>query len=66
MPRLLVHGFTISLAGFGAGRQQSLEAPLGIGGEALHDWMLCERSFRRTTTAAMRETSSTKQCLALS
>ncbi len=39
-PRLIVHGFTISLDGFGAGPQQSLEAPLGIGGEALHDWIV--------------------------
>jgi hypothetical protein len=32
MPHLIVHGFTISLDGYGAGPQQSLEAPLSIGG----------------------------------
>jgi len=29
----------ISLDGFGAGPNQSLEEPLGVGGEHLHDWM---------------------------
>ena len=32
MPRLIVHGFTISLDGYGTGPDQALEAPLGIGG----------------------------------
>lgn len=31
MPRLIVHGFTISLDGYGVGPQQSLEAQFGIG-----------------------------------
>ena len=46
MPRLIVHGFTISLGGYGAGPDQSLEAPLGIGGEALHGWMGCTKEER--------------------
>ena len=29
---------SISLDGFGAGPDQSLETPLGVGGERLHDW----------------------------
>ncbi len=28
MPRLIVHSYTISLDGYGAGMQRSLEAPL--------------------------------------
>jgi len=28
MPRLIVHGFTISLDGYGAGPHRSLEAPI--------------------------------------
>ncbi len=47
MPRLIVHGFTISLDGYGAGPQQSLEAPLGVGAEALHDWMVRTRSYKK-------------------
>jgi dihydrofolate reductase len=30
----------ISLDGYGAGPDQSLEEPLGVGGEHLHDWMV--------------------------
>jgi len=47
MPRLRVQSFTISLDGFGAGPGQSLEHPLGIGGQALHGWALPTRTFQR-------------------
>jgi dihydrofolate reductase len=45
MARLLVSCFSISLDGYGAGPRQSLEAPLGVGGEALHDWVFRTRTF---------------------
>jgi dihydrofolate reductase len=44
MSRLRVAAFSVSLDGFGAGPDQSLQAPLGVGGETLHEW------FRGTTT----------------
>ena len=47
MARLLVQGFTISLDGYGAGPNQSLENPLGVGGESLHDWLVSTRTFMR-------------------
>jgi dihydrofolate reductase len=47
MSKLRVACFTLSLDGYGAGPEQSLEAPLGAGGEMLHGWMLGTRSFRR-------------------
>jgi dihydrofolate reductase len=47
MPRLLVSGYTISLDGYGAGPRQSKEEPLGVGGEALHDWLVNSRTFKR-------------------
>lgn len=47
MTRVRVESFTISLDGFGAGREQSLEHPLGVGGEALHDWVVATRSWRQ-------------------
>ena len=47
MPRLRVLGFSISLDGYGAGPSQTMEAPLGIGGEALHDWLVTSRTFKR-------------------
>lgn len=47
MPKLRVHCFTISLDGFGAGPDQSLENPLGVGGGGLHPWLLGTRTFNR-------------------
>jgi dihydrofolate reductase len=38
MPKLRVHNFTISLDGYAAGPEQSLDHPLGVGGTRLHDW----------------------------
>ena len=46
MPKLRVHALTISLDGYAAGPDQSLENPLGLGGEELHGWMLGTRTFR--------------------
>jgi dihydrofolate reductase len=46
MPKLRVHAFSISLDGYGAGPNQDRENPLGIGGEALHDWLVSTRTFK--------------------
>ena len=45
---LRVESFSISLDGFGAGPDQSLQNPLGIGGEGLHGWALATRTFQKT------------------
>jgi dihydrofolate reductase len=37
---------TISLDGYGAGPRQDLGNPFGVGGLALHEWMLATRTFR--------------------
>jgi dihydrofolate reductase len=47
MPRLRVHAFAISLDGYGAGAEQSPDNPLGIGGEAMHEWFYPTRTFQR-------------------
>ena len=47
MPKLRVHNLSISLDGFAAGPDQSVEAPLGVGGEALHDWVFATRYWRQ-------------------
>ena len=47
MTKLRVHSFTISLDGYGAGPNQSNENPLGVGGEALHEWRFKTRSWQR-------------------
>jgi dihydrofolate reductase len=47
MPKIRVHALTMSLDGCVAGPDQSLERPLGVGGERLHDWAFATREFRR-------------------
>jgi len=47
MSKLRVQGFSISLDGYGAGPGQSLENPLGVGGMALHKWILPTRTFQK-------------------
>jgi dihydrofolate reductase len=39
--------FSVSIDGFGAAPQQSLENPMGVGGEALGDWAFATRTFQR-------------------
>ncbi|MGE3074882.1 MAG: dihydrofolate reductase family protein [Dehalococcoidia bacterium] len=47
MPKLRVQSFSISLDGFGAGPDQTLEQPLGRGGESLHEWMVTTQAFQQ-------------------
>ncbi|CCV13195.1 dihydrofolate reductase family protein [Mesorhizobium sp. STM 4661] len=47
MSKLRVNAFTLSIDGFGAGPDQDLKNPLGVGGEALHKWMVGTRTFRQ-------------------
>jgi dihydrofolate reductase len=46
MTRVRVAGFSLSLDGFGAGPEQSLENPLGLGGRELHGWFFRTRFFQ--------------------
>lgn len=45
MSKLKVLAFAVSLDGFGAGPDQSLQNPMGVGGMGLHPWMLHTRTF---------------------
>ncbi|MBL9212475.1 MAG: dihydrofolate reductase [Opitutaceae bacterium] len=45
--RLRVNCFTVSLDGFGAGPDQSLASPLGVGAESLHRWFISTRTFKQ-------------------
>jgi len=47
MSRLRVHSFAVSLDGYGAGPNQDLDNPLGVGGAALHEWAFGTRTFRQ-------------------
>jgi dihydrofolate reductase len=46
MSRLRVNAFSVSIDGYGAGPDQSLEHPLGVGGEALHNWVVDTKTFQ--------------------
>jgi len=47
MSRLRVESFTLSIDGFGAGPDQDLDNPLGVGGVSLHGWAMTTRTFQR-------------------
>jgi dihydrofolate reductase len=46
MSKLRVACFGVSLDGFGAGSDQSLDNPLGVGGLSLHEWFFPTRTFQ--------------------
>jgi dihydrofolate reductase len=48
MPKVRVHNFAISLDGYAAGPDQSLDNPLGVGGERLHEWAFATRGARES------------------
>jgi dihydrofolate reductase len=48
MSKLRVSGFSISIDGYGAGPDQGLANPLGVGTELLHEWILGTKTFKRT------------------
>jgi dihydrofolate reductase len=47
MPKLRVASFALSLDGYGAGPDQSLQNPLGIRGPELMEWFFQTRAWRR-------------------
>jgi dihydrofolate reductase len=58
MSRLVVRCFSISIDGYGAGPEQSLQDPLGKGGMALHDWVFKTRTFQEMHGAGGGEAES--------
>jgi dihydrofolate reductase len=47
MSKLRVYCFGISLDGFGAGPNQDIDNPLGVGGMNLHQWFFPTRTFQK-------------------
>jgi dihydrofolate reductase len=45
--RLRVHSFSISIDGYGAGPNQDLQNPLGVGGPELLDWLFHTRTWQQ-------------------
>ncbi len=46
MSKVKVMSFSVSLDGFGAGPDQDLQNPLGVGGAAMFGWAFATRTFR--------------------
>ncbi len=46
MAQVRVESFTISLDGYGAGPNQDINNPLGVGGKDLHQWAIPTRTFQ--------------------
>ena len=46
MSKLRVHSFSISIDGYGAGPNQDLQHPLGVGGPELFDWFVHTRTWQ--------------------
>ena len=47
MSKLRVHSFSISIDGYGAGPDQDLENPIGVGGLKVFDWFFPTRTWQR-------------------
>lgn len=47
MPIVRVNSFSVSLDGYAAGRNQSIENPLGLGGPELFEWFFSTRTWKQ-------------------
>jgi dihydrofolate reductase len=47
MCKLRIESFSLSIDGYAAGPNQSLDNPLGVGGMKLHGWAFATRTFRQ-------------------
>jgi dihydrofolate reductase len=52
MTQVRVASFSISLDGFGAGPNQDIDNPLGVGGADLHQWVFPTRTLQRVLFGA--------------
>ena len=47
MQKLRVASFSVSIDGFGAGPNQDIDNPLGVGGMELHNWVFPTKTFQQ-------------------
>lgn len=59
MGKVRVASFSISLDGFGAGPDQSINNPLGVGGMELHQWFLPTLTFQKNVLGKDQGTTGT-------
>ena len=52
MSKVRVASFSISLDGYGAGPDQDIDNPLGVGGRELHQWFFPTRTFQKNVLGA--------------
>ena len=45
--KLVVRCFGVSIDGYGAGTNQDVDNPMGVGGMALHEWVFPTRTFQK-------------------
>jgi dihydrofolate reductase len=64
VPKLRVHNFAVSVDGYAAGPDQSLDNPLGVGGRSLHDWVFQTQRGRAMIGSDGGETGADNDCLA--
>ena len=57
MTRIRVNSFSISIDGYGAGPDQDLEHPLGLGGEELHHWAFQTQTMQQVVFGADKGTT---------
>jgi dihydrofolate reductase len=57
LTKIRVNSFSISIDGYGAGSDQDIEHPLGVGGEGLHLWSFETRTFQQTLFGADKGTT---------
>jgi dihydrofolate reductase len=55
--RLVVRCFSVSADGYGAGPEQDVNNPLGVGGTALHQWVFPTRTFQKVLFGKDRGTT---------
>ncbi|HLZ04427.1 MAG TPA: dihydrofolate reductase family protein [Bradyrhizobium sp.] len=46
--KLVIRCFSVSADGYGAGSNQDINNPIGVGGMALHEWVFPTRTFQKT------------------
>jgi dihydrofolate reductase len=59
MSKVRVESFTISLDGYGAGPDQDIDNPLGVGGQELHQWAFPTRTFQQKVLGGQDGTTGT-------
>jgi dihydrofolate reductase len=59
MSKVRVESFSISLDGYGAGPDQDMDNPLGVGGMDLHQWAFPTRTFQQKVLGGQDGTTGT-------